>query len=102
MPDFPNSKIQQNSSNNIDFISSCPKQAGEVCMDLRENTIFQSEGLKCYKEINQDSFEKLLKKSQDLINFLDTFILKNDSHKRSDVILLGQYNIEKIDLYENF
>ena len=51
--------------------------------------------------INQDAFAKLLKKSQALINYVDTFILKNESNKIGDVNRVGQYNMKRMDMYEH-
>ena len=92
--------MQHNHSNNIDLIATCLEQAGQICVELQGNAVIQSEGLKCYNMINQDAFAELLKKSQALINYINTFIFKNESHKISDVDRVGQYNMEKMDMYE--
>lgn len=81
--------MQHKSSNNTDLIAIYLEQAGQMCMELRRNTVIHSESLKCYKVINQDAFAKLLKKSQALVNYVDTFILKNESSKISDVNTVG-------------
>ena len=94
--------MQHNSSDNTKLIAICLEQAGQICMALREGTVIQNEGsLKCYTVIDKDAFAKLLKKSEVLINYFDTFILKKQSQKIRNVHLVGQYNMDKMDLYEH-
>ena len=94
--------MQHNSSDNAKLIAIYLEQAGQICMALREGTVIQNEGsLKCYTVIDKDAFAKLLKKSEVLINYFDTFILKKQSQKIRNVHLVGQYNMDKMDLYEH-
>ena len=66
---------------------------------LKRSDIVERESLRCYKVVSPDAFTKLLKKSQALVDYVDSFVLKKDSDKIGDVEMVGQYDMNKMDLY---